>query len=1321
MALRLVKKADAFKSAQRTDAKSTKKRDEMRQLAKQIQREASRHVRNDGWKTKIDLNRKLEAQGQPREDTWQNSLTALGTSRDKRTTGMFQTARLVDLDAEDIWRGDDMAGRAVETVPNQIVRAGFEIQIKTEKETPASKEKRARLDFLRSGSGRKWWMTKIEALECGVDLKNAIAQKIREDLASDVFPPDSTAAEQDSGKEMSEAVNAQLDDLNVLDVVGEALKAERGYGGSAILVGIKDGVTDLTKPLDLDRIQSVDWLDVLTPLELIPFQWYDEATEKNYGQPELYWMQRISVGNIGATTRIPIHESRLIRFPGLVVSRRQLREHWGWGDSVLVRMIEVLRDFQTTWQGASVLMSDFAQAVFSMEGLAESFASGDPTDQNLLATRATAMDLGRSIARAIIIDKEEKFERQSTPISGLAEMMDRFCNRLAAAAHMPVTLLMGQAPAGLNATGDSDIRSWYDNVGANRERQLKPRLTQLMKMLFAAKRGPTKGLEPESWSWKFGSLWQATELEESQRRLAIAQADQIYLAAQVLIPEEVAISRFGGDAYSAETHLDRDVRQSFDDKAAQEAETQAAQIQAESEAKVAGLKAAPKGMPPRGGGAPPGGGTPKPSPQPKPQPKPQPAPAKSDSGEDPSDYAVRLRSNATDATQRAVEAKPRSVDLERSAATAHQEASRAFAAAIPTASTESAAKDAQLGADRHAAQAEAHSRSAAAIAAGEWSRSRALSETERSIAHEHAGELHKAAAGAHVAATTFSASQARGGEVSDPHQLSAMFHSMQAFGHRGAAGVDRGEGGLWSARPKPFKLASRPADGKTDEVGNHTLPWLPDGSMPGGLGVPRSEMPQIVSDVLPEFLKGLESNGASVRSGGSMPVGKLKPMQALIRPEKVEEMLAKFPPETLRKPIVVSSDGYILDGHHRWAALRLKGPDEEIQTHEVGMPARALLEAARNFPKVEYRDAYNPDQPRDAGGRWGEGGGPKATAKKLPDAPERYFHEPKGSERVKVSSLKTAHNSTPERMASAAEKMAAAHNGTGDKRAPLSVKEMEGGVLSVVDGNTTTAVAREQGWSHVVANVERFTTGKDELKELDRIKYERLPAEKEAPLPAGHTHDEHEAIAEKAIAQHAAQKDAVVARLAEIASATPGINKEDLHVKGRVKETKSALNKLREKPQYGDASKLQDITGMRVIAGTTEDVNRISDAIHANYEVLEGGRGSKEDYIAHPKEGTGYRSVHFIVKTDAGPAEIQVRTANQNAHADWAHNVYKPLDRAQERLARDERVGKLVNEVAEHFNRVDRGIESTMPHIPSAVRLVFGTPSNPRALKKTSQ
>ena len=58
-------------------------------------------------------------------------------------------------------------------------------------------------------------------------------------------------------------------------------------------------------------------------------------------------------------------------------------------------------------------------------------------------------------------------------------------NRLAQAARIPVTVLVGQAPAGLNATGAADLETWYQECEAWRETTLTPALRQVLRVLLA--------------------------------------------------------------------------------------------------------------------------------------------------------------------------------------------------------------------------------------------------------------------------------------------------------------------------------------------------------------------------------------------------------------------------------------------------------------------------------------------------------------------------------------------------------------------------------------------------------------------------------------------------------------------------------------------------------------------------------------------------------------------------------------------------------------------------------------------------------------------
>jgi hypothetical protein len=54
----------------------------------------------------------------------------------------------------------------------------------------------------------------------------------------------------------------------------------------------------------------------------------------------------------------------------------------------------------------------------------------------------------------------------------------------------------------------------------------------------------------------FPALWQETEKEKTELRKIQADIDAIYLQNQVLLPEEIALNRFGSGSFSVETSID---------------------------------------------------------------------------------------------------------------------------------------------------------------------------------------------------------------------------------------------------------------------------------------------------------------------------------------------------------------------------------------------------------------------------------------------------------------------------------------------------------------------------------------------------------------------------------------------------------------------------------------------------------------------------------------------------------------------------------------------------------------------------------------------
>jgi len=467
-----------------------------------------------------------------RNDGWVNSSTGYGTSRDKRIGTYFSSCPVTPQEAEELWQGDDLAASMVETWPNEMLREGFELCIVDDDVDGQADE-----DYEDRRPGQ------------ALDRARARRDRARRDRRA-------RRRDEASGDEAVEKITQAWEELGLTETLWQAIAYERGYGGGAILIGANDGKGDLTQPLDAERISAVHYLLALEPRECIPLKWYTDPLAPKFGKPETYLLNPHSIGlpsssPKGGLALTEVHESRLAIFPGIRVSRiARTSSYYGWGDSIFTRALPVLRDFNSALAAAGVLMHDFAQGVFKVKDLFGMMS----TNPGLIEERFRIVDEARSTLRSVVVDAEgEDFQRVTTPVSGLPELLDRFMVRLAAAAGMPVTLLMGQSPKGLGNEGESDIRFFYDRVAAMQRRKLAPVVRHITRIIMRA-----LGVEPEKWVINFKPLWQPTEKETAEARNVQMQTDTGYIQNGVLTDRQVREARFGGAEYSYETHVDMD-------------------------------------------------------------------------------------------------------------------------------------------------------------------------------------------------------------------------------------------------------------------------------------------------------------------------------------------------------------------------------------------------------------------------------------------------------------------------------------------------------------------------------------------------------------------------------------------------------------------------------------------------------------------------------------------------------------------------------------------------------------------------------------------
>jgi uncharacterized protein len=161
---------------------------------------------------------------------------------------------------------------------------------------------------------------------------------------------------------------------------------------------------------------------------------------------------------------VTLHSSRVILFFGQPCPTRPVQR-------------EAVADSALTTTGATSLVHEAKVDVVTVPNLSEHLSNAATTAQ--LSARFGYAAAMKSLNNLLLLGDGETWARQRVDFAGLPEMVRTFLQVAAGAADIPVTRLLGQSPAGLSATGDSDIRNYYDMIAARQEIDLRPQLERL--------------------------------------------------------------------------------------------------------------------------------------------------------------------------------------------------------------------------------------------------------------------------------------------------------------------------------------------------------------------------------------------------------------------------------------------------------------------------------------------------------------------------------------------------------------------------------------------------------------------------------------------------------------------------------------------------------------------------------------------------------------------------------------------------------------------------------------------------------------------------
>ena len=308
-----------------------------------------------------------------------------------------------------------------------------------------------------------------------------------------------------------------INQLAIWERIKSNCKWARLYGGSIAVLMI-DG-QNVSTPLDYGRIGkgAFKGLFVLDRWVVQPTL-TDLVTDfgKDLGMPKYYDVLADAQGMISQR----IHYSRIIRLDGVELPYWQRIAENGWGQSVLERLWDRLLAFDSTTEGAAQLVYKAHLRTYAVEGLREIVGAGGQALKGLVAQ----LDLIRAYQSnegLTLTDAKDRFETHSYSFAGLSDMLQQFGQQLSGAMDIPLVRLFGQSPAGLNATGESDLRTYYDNILQQQESKLREGMDKIYKCAFASILDMPM---PDDFNFEFKSLWQMADSEKATIAASVTTA-----------------------------------------------------------------------------------------------------------------------------------------------------------------------------------------------------------------------------------------------------------------------------------------------------------------------------------------------------------------------------------------------------------------------------------------------------------------------------------------------------------------------------------------------------------------------------------------------------------------------------------------------------------------------------------------------------------------------------------------------------------------------------------------------------------------------------
>lgn len=304
--------------------------------------------------------------------------------------------------------------------------------------------------------------------------------------------------------------------LQLWQSLSSEIKWGRLYGGALGVFDIEG--QDMSTPLDLETIAKGQFkgLIIFDRWQLNPVLTSVIQQGPDTGLPKFYQIVTPATSSFPVaetpTGQITVHHSRCIRYTGIDLPFFQAITEMMWGESTLERLWDRLISFDNATLSAASLIDRANLRTVGIDRFREIIGIGGEAQAGLEKS-FEMMRLMQVNEGLTLLDKEDTFQSTAYSFAGLSDMLLQFGQQLAGASEIPLVRLFGQSPAGLSATGEGDIRMYYDTIKAQQEAKLRKPVETLLKVLWRSVFGQSA---PDDLEFEFLPLWQMDAKDKSE-------------------------------------------------------------------------------------------------------------------------------------------------------------------------------------------------------------------------------------------------------------------------------------------------------------------------------------------------------------------------------------------------------------------------------------------------------------------------------------------------------------------------------------------------------------------------------------------------------------------------------------------------------------------------------------------------------------------------------------------------------------------------------------------------------------------------------------